>query len=209
MSYIDELNTLPAKALIDFRKSGSSQIIPVELQQYILQLDKVIQIKKGYKFHNVTRIAEKLMIDYPELNVHTAKKRVYDALAFFHVHDAVSNEVWYDIYAEKMEDIGQLCLDMDKPEAAIKAFALALEYRTKENSQINAEDLKPITYIISNNITAKELGFESKSLKNIRQKDLEGHYVKLINSLDIENDDKLRLMKDANIEEAKIVEEDE
>lgn len=209
MNYIDQLNTIPAKALIDFRKRGESKLIPVELQEYILQLDKVIQIKKGYKFHNVTRIAEKLMIDYPELNVHTAKKRVYDALTFFHVHDAVSNEVWYDIYAEKMEDIGQHCLDIDKPEAAIKAFALALEYRTKENLQINAEDLKPITYIISNNITAKELGFESKSLKAIRQKDLDGHYVKLINSLDIEESDRQRLMRDANIEEAKIIENDE
>ncbi len=211
MSYLAQLDILPAKELITFRKTGRSEIIPAEIQDYIRQLDTVIQIKKTDKFHNVTRLAEKLMVTYPELSIHNAKKRVYDALAFFHVHDPVSNEVWDEIYAEKMDDIGQMCLTTGKLESAIKAFSLAHEYRTKENTEIRPEDLKPPIFIISNTITPRDLGFESNNLKNIARKDLEGHYIKLIDALDIDDFEKGKLKRDAGlqIEDAEIIEEDD
>lgn len=53
----------------------------------------------------------------------------------------------------------------------------------------------------------KELGFSKRSLKEIARKSNEGFYINLIESLPIENDEKKRLLSDANIQEAEFTEE--
>ncbi len=56
-------------------------------------------------------------------------------------------------------------------------------------------------------ITPEELGFSKRSLKEIARKSNEGFYINLIESLPIENDEKKRLLSDANIQEAEFTEE--
>jgi hypothetical protein len=62
-------------------------------------------------------------------------------------------------------------------------------------------------FIISPEITPEELGFSKRSLKEIARKSNEGFYINLIESLPIENDEKKRLLSDANIQEAEFTEE--
>lgn len=211
MNYLEQVKSIPVKVLEEFVKSGRSEIIPIEVQEYINQLNTVSAIRKEEKFHNITRLAEHLMRRYPGLSIRTAKNRVYDAMAFFHVHDPISNAQWSEIYAEKMEDIAQMCIAKGKEETAVKALDLAYLYRTRDNNEIDPDKLKPPTFIISHIITAQDLGFESNNLKAIASKDNSGHYIKLIDSLDIENEDKIRLKKDAGvyIEDAQIIEQDD
>ena len=64
-----------------------------------------------------------------------------------------------------------------------------------------------VTFIISPTITAEELGFTKKNLKEIAAKHNQGFYVTLIDSLPIENKEKKRLLRDADIQDAEIVEE--
>ncbi len=56
-------------------------------------------------------------------------------------------------------------------------------------------------------MTLDEMGFEKKSLKEIARKHNEGFYIKLITGLPIEKSDKQKLLYDAGIEDAQIIEE--
>ena len=62
-------------------------------------------------------------------------------------------------------------------------------------------------FLISPELTAEELGFSKKNLKEIAAKHNEGFYIKLIDSLPVENKEKKRLLRDADIQDAEIVEE--
>lgn len=210
MTFLQQIEALPAEIIQDFRKNGKSQALSKELKEYISHLDAVIQIKETEKFDNITRIARELMVRYPGLAIHTAKKRVYDAYSWFHVNDAVSNEVWDEVYAEKMEDLAKICIAKGKEETALKAWEKAHEYRTKADSRIKPEDLKAPVFIISTTIKPEDLGYESSNLKEIARKDMEGYYLKIINSLtSIDATERERLKKDANVEDAEIIDEDE
>ncbi len=210
MTYLEQVESLPAEIIQDFRKTGKSQAIPAEVQLYILQVDAVLQIKETERFDNITRIARELMKRYPGLMLDVAKRRVHDAYSIFHVNDPISSEIWDEVYAEKMEDLGKLCIAKGKEEIAYKAFDKAHEYRTKIGIRIRPEDLKAPIFIVSMNIKPADLGYDSANLREIAQKDQAGHYIKLINGLSsIDQADKERLLKDAGIEDAEIIDIDE
>ena len=61
--------------------------------------------------------------------------------------------------------------------------------------------------VISPEITPEELGFQKKSLKEIAAKHNRGFYISLIDGLPIESSEKKRLLRDADIQEAEIVED--
>lgn len=208
MNNLQQLEALPVEIIDEFRKTGKSLAIAKDLQQYLHELETVVQIKEIEKFDNIARIARELVKKYPYLPVRTARARVYDAYTFFHISDAVANDIWDSIYADKMEDLARLCIAKGREEIAFKAFEKAHEYRTRSESRINPDDLKAPVFIISIDIKPEDLGFEKVNLKEIQKKDSEGHYVKLINSLNTDDEEKKRLLNDAGITDAEIIEED-
>lgn len=54
-------------------------------------------------------------------------------------------------------------------------------------------------FIISPELAPEDLGFKRKNLKEIARKYNEGFYLKFIDSLPIENEEKIRLKHDANV----------
>lgn len=208
MTYLQQIETLPAEIIQDFRKTGKSLAIPKEIQQFIKEVDSVIQIKETEKFDNISRIARELMKIYPGINYRVARERVYDAYNLFHVNDSVSNDAWDNIYADKMEDLAKICIAKGKEQTALKAFEKAYEYRTRAESRIRPEDLKAPVFIISMDIKPEDLGFEKSNLKEIARKANEGKYLKMINSLDTDETEKKRLKIDAQITDAEIIEEE-
>ena len=64
-----------------------------------------------------------------------------------------------------------------------------------------------VLFLISPELTPEQLGFSKKNLKEIAAKHNQGFYHTLIDSLPIENKEKRRLLRDADIQEAEIVEE--
>ena len=58
-------------------------------------------------------------------------------------------------------------------------------------------------------ITPEELGYSKKSLKEIASKHNEGFYLNLIDKLPIEKEEKKRLLRDADIQEAEFTEVNE
>ena len=61
--------------------------------------------------------------------------------------------------------------------------------------------------MISDKLTLEDLDIEKKNLKEIARKDSDGYYIKLNTQLPIEKEDKQRLLKDANVEDAQIIED--
>jgi hypothetical protein len=209
MNNLQKLEALPVEIIDEFRKTGKSLAINKDMQQYLRELEAVVQIKEVEKFDNMSRIARELVKRYPQLPFRMARERVYDAYTFFHISDAVSNDIWDSVYADKMEDLAKLCIAKGREEIAFKAFEKAHEYRTKSESRIRPEDLKAPVFIISLNIKPEDLGYEKANLKEIARKDNEGHYVKLINSLNTNEEEKKRLRNDAGITDAEIVEDND
>jgi hypothetical protein len=206
IGYLAQLQLLPMPIINNFRKTGKSSAMKAELQQYVRELDAVMQIKETEYFDNISRIARKLQLRYPHLAFTTAKMRVYDAFNFFHINDTVTSDTWDAIYADKMEDLAALCLAKGNEKTAKEALALAHEYRTKAKSRIKPEDMTGNTYVISIDIKPEDLGFETDNLKEIARKKRDGYYLEMINSLNTSGSEKKRLMQDAGITDAEIIE---
>jgi hypothetical protein len=207
-TYLAQLELLSVAIIEGFRKTGKSSAMNAELQQYVLQLDAVIQIKQTERFDNISRIARKLQLKFPKLSFIAARERVYDAYNFFHVNDTVSSDAWDAIYADKMEDLAAICVKDKNWKTAKEAIALAHDYRTKAKSRIKPEDMAGNTFLISGNIQPEDLGFETGNLKEIARKEQDGYYTELINSLNTSDAEKKRLKLDAGITDAEIIPED-
>ena len=209
-SMLMRLEKIPVEIIQDFRKHGKSQAIPANIQAYIRELDAVIEIKQTLRFDNITRLSRELMIRRPYLSFRKAQELVYDAYNFFHVGDSLSEDIWDRVYADKMEDLAQLCIAKGKEEEARRCLKDAHEMRTNSKSKLKPEDFKGNIYIVSIDVRPEDLGFERGNLKEIARKQMNGHYLNLINSLSgISETDKARLKADADIVDAEIVAEDE
>lgn len=209
-SLLQKIEKLPFEILQDFRKTKKSMAIDKRLQQYIIELDAVIELKQQQRFDNISRIARKIMERFPHLAFKTAQERVYDAYSFFHVNDTISEDVWDSLYADKMEDLAQLCISKGKEEEARRALKDAHEMRTKSKAKLKPEDFKGNIYIVSLDVKPEDIGFERGNLKEIARREIDGYYRNLINSLsNISMADKARLKADADIEDVEIIEDDE
>ena len=84
-----------------------------------------------------------------------------------------------------------------------------MECRRRASEIAEADRDLGIVFLISPNLTPEDLGFQKKSIKEIARKNNEGFYINLIDSLPIEKADKKRLLRDADIQEAEIIELEE
>lgn len=210
MSRLQELERLPFEIVQDFRKNKVSKAIPKDIQQYIIELDAVLELKLQHRFDNITRLARLLMLRFPAMALTTAKERIYDAYNFFYVNDTINNDIWDNVYADKMEDLAALCVASGKLEEARRAFKDSYEMRTRAKSKLKPEDFKGNVYIVSIDIKPEDLGFKQGNMKEIARKETDGYYRKLIYSLNnISEADRVRLIADADITDAEIIDENE
>jgi len=165
---LSDIEKLPVPIIQEFRRTGVSLGIPTELQQYILQLDRAVEIFNVEKEHNISRAARKLMESFPEMAFSTAKTRIYDAINYFHLNNTVKAEAWNNYYADRFEDLGKLALKKFDFTESRRCFERAAEYR-KEASQValNPDAIKPHTFLISPEVTPELLGMTDKSLKKM------------------------------------------
>ena len=101
----------------------------------------------------------------------------------------------------------RLAIAQDKLKDAGTFHEKALEYRVKANAELSQSDMQPPIFLISDKMTLDELGFEKKNLKEIARKHSDGFYIELITKLPVDKSDKRRLLYDAGIEDAQIIEE--
>lgn len=202
MSNLARLDTLHPDIINDFIEKGESEGIPVELQQFIHQISWASEIHHYER--NITRAARKLKhrvltTQGLRLTDRTCRQRINDALNFFSVDSNVSSAVWDMQTADRLQDYAKLAALKHDAKAAGHLEERANFYRQRASAESQNTGTKTINFLISKDIKAADLGFTDKNLKEIAKKANDGYYIKLINGLPIEKEQKKALFTDAEI----------
>lgn len=210
MNYLARIETLHPDIIEHFMEFGVSQAIPEDLQIIIKQLSWGVEIWETER--NITRAAKLLKMRVKAkqgitLGLMACKQRINDSKLYFNVDCTVSNKYWLLDAADKFEDLVKLAVSQDKLQEAGRFLEKATENRIKANSELSLADMQPPIFLISDKMTLDELGFEKKNLKEIARKHSDGYYLELITKLPVDKSDKRKLLYDAGIEDAKIIEE--
>jgi hypothetical protein len=194
----EELTKLDQDIIENFRNTGNGSGIPQKMQDYILQLDRSIEL---YRYDgNISRCAGRLRKEFCNISFNTARNRIYDAINLFHLNNSVRNEAWDNFYADKMEDLSRLAIASNDVKSALNCLKEAHRLRTmREDDGINKELLAPPTFIMSNDISVTDLNIEDRDMRKISKKYNKKEYARMINSLPIEDDERERLKQDADI----------
>ena len=210
MNYLARIESLHPDIIEHFIENGISKAIPEDLQLIISQLTWAVEIWETER--NITRAAKLLKMRVRAkqgitLGLMACKQRINDSKLYFNVDCTVSNKYWLLDAADKFEDLTKLAIAQDKLTEAGRFHDKATDYRLKANSELSLSDMQPPIFLISDKMTLDELGFEKKNLKEIARKHSDGFYIELITKLPVDKSDKRKLLYDAGIEDAKIIEE--
>jgi len=210
MNYLARIESLHPDIIEHYIEFGISKAIPEDLQLIISQLTWAVEIWETER--NITRAAKLLKMRVKAkqgitLGLMCCKQRINDSKLYFNVDCTVSNKYWLLDAADKFEDLTKLAIAQDKLKEAGTFHEKAAEYRVKANAELSLSDMQPPIFLISDKMTLEELGFEKKNLKEIARKHSDGFYVELITKLPVDKSDKRRLLYDAGIEDAQIIDE--
>lgn len=210
MSKIESLETIHPDLISNFLTTGKGDGIPEDIRLFLKQLQYAAEIYETER--NIKRAARMLRIRINtlqgvQISERACMARIYEAINYFCVDNNVSIKVWESDFANKYEDLAKLCLANNDYKGAKSCFDAAIECRRRASEIAEADRDLGITFLISSEITPELLGLESQNLKKIAAKANDGFYIKLIDGLPIEGNEKKRLLRDADIEEAQIIEE--
>ena len=192
-----QLRKLSIDDIQAFRVNKRSEVIPVNLQQYILQLDAVARLNHTNNF-SMKAAVDLLCGEFPGLTPAAAREVYYDALDYFYFDDRLSATTWDAVYAQQMEDLKTLAIAANKLETAYKCLVKAHEYRTMQRESTEV-DWQPPVFIINIDVKPEDLGFKSRQLLDIARRNEDQQFEKMIDSLPIPDADKDRLRSDAGI----------
>lgn len=201
MKYLETIEKLHPDIIRDFLQTGVSNAIAVELQHFIFELQWAAEIWERER--NITRAARKLQQrafanKHDLMSLQTAKARVYAAITYFDIDSNVPQQVWDRDTANKMEDLAKFAIKLNRPDVAKSCYIEANELRRRANDTEQANG-RPIIFLMSPDVDIESLGFKRKNLKEIARKAADGFYVKLITSLNVDKNEKQRLMRDAEV----------
>ena len=209
-SDLEKLESVHPDLITTFLTTGEGEGIPKDVQIFLKQLQWASEI---YEFErNITRGAKKLRVriaaeQHLTLDVRTCMSRINQAIGYFNVDCNVGIKVWENDFANKYEDLAKVCSAKRDYKMQKACMDQALECRRRASEMAEADRDLGVVFIISPEVTPEELGFKKKNLKEIAAKHNKGFYVSLIDGLPIESVEKKRLLRDADIEEAEMLEE--
>lgn len=209
-SDLEKLESVHPDLITTFLTTGEGEGIPKDVQVFLKQLQWASEI---YEFErNITRGAKKLRVriaaeQHLTLDVRTCMSRINQAIGYFNVDCNVGIKVWENDFANKYEDLAKVCSAKRDYKMQKACMDQALECRRRASEMAEADRDLGVVFIISPEVTPEELGFQKKNLKEIAAKHNKGFYVSLIDGLPIESVEKKRLLRDADIEEAEMLEE--
>lgn len=209
-TYIEQIGELHPDLIAGFLATGKCDAIPENLRLFIQQLQWAVETFETER--SISRCATKLRQriaaeQHIKMEQRTAIARVYEALNFFHVDQNVPIKVWEAVYADQFEKIAQFAALKGDLKTQSKATERALECRRRAAEIADTDRSLGVTMLFHGDITPELMGLEKKSLKEIARKDNDGEYLKIINQLPLESLEKKRILRDADIKEAEIIEE--
>jgi hypothetical protein len=210
VNYLETIEKLHPEVIHHFLRTGESQGIPEDVQLFLMQLQWAAEL---YEYErNISRCARNLRarilaMQKKDIDLRTCKARIYSAITYFSIDNNVATKVWETDFADKYEDLAKLAISMDEYKTAKACLDAAHECRLRASEAAEKENSWAPVFLLSNDISLEQLGFQKRSLKEIARKSNEGYYMNLIDSLPIEEEEKQRLLRDANIQDAEIIEE--
>lgn len=212
MTDLEKVEQLSPELVNAFISTGKCSGIPEDVQLFLRQLQWAAEIYDHER--NISRAARILRnriasSQHLSLDVRTCQARIYAAINYFSMDNNVSMQVWETDYANKFEDLAKYAIQLNDIKSASKCYERAHECR-KRAAQIaeSARDMG-IVFLIDPHTLPEDMGYTSKSLKEIATKNNEGFYVNLIMDLKTDFVEKKRLLNEADIEEAKYTEVNE
>ena len=155
---------------------------------------------------SITRASQKLRLrilaeQNQDIPIRTCKSRIYAALNYFNVDNNVPVKIWENDFADKYQDLALMAIEMDDLRTAKQCYDAARAARIAASEATAREaDWAPV-FIISPDITPEQMGFETQSLKEIARKSNDGFYIKLISELKVDESERKRLLRDADIQD--------
>lgn len=131
----------------------------------------------------------------------TCKARIYAAINYFSIDNNVAIKVWESNFADKYEDLAKYAASLNDVKTQMRCYDRAADCRRRASEAADVDKEWAPIFIIDSKVSAEQLGFTKKSLREIARKNNEGYYLQLINDLPIEKDDKKRLLRDADIQD--------
>lgn len=196
----DRLETLRGYKVEDiqvFLKTQKSDVISVDMQDYIVKMDRcsVIINTQGA---NMTLATEELRRCFPDLSYTQARRIYYDALEYFHVDEPVSAAAWDAIYADQYDKLQALAIASGKLAVARKCIEKSHELRTTRRQE---QDFRwqPPTFVINIAVKPEDLGYKSRKIMDIARRREDAELRQMIGSLETTPAEKQRLLADAGI----------
>lgn len=210
MTQLERIEQIHPDLISQFFATGECEAIPQELQLFLQQLQWAMEIYEHER--NITRAARKLQQrinaqQHVKIEQRTCMARLYEAINYFQVDNNVPIKIWENQYANQFENLAKMCALAGDYKTQGKCYERALECRRRASEITEADRDLAVRFIISPTITPEMLGFEKKSLKEIAGKYNDGFYLQLIKQLPIETKEKKRLLRDADIQDAEVMEE--
>lgn len=202
MTSLEKLEAYHPDVISSFLQKGTSDAIEEEMQLFINQLQMAAEVKYYYSSITVAskKLAERVWAQQRiKMSIRLAKERIYDAMNYFHVDNNVAQSVWDLDTADKLQRYAMMLTKDDKFDQAAKWEDRANELRRRANAAISNEDFEAPIFLFSPDLSHEDMGFEKENLKKIAREDADGYYLKLINNLDADPEDKKRLLNDAGI----------
>ena len=180
-----------------FLKTQKSEVISVDMQDYIVKMDRcsVIINTQGA---NTTLATEELRRCFPDLSYTQARRIYYDALEYFHVDEPVSAAAWDAVYADQYDKLQALAIASGKLAVARKCIEKSHELRTTRRQE---QDFRwqPPTFVINIAVKPEDLGYKSRKIMDIARRREDAELRQMIGSLETTPAEKQRLLADAGI----------
>lgn len=196
----DRLETLREYKVEDiqvFLKTQKSEVISVDMQDYIVKMDRcsVIINTQGA---NMTLATEELRRCFPDLSYTQARRIYYDALEYFHVDEPVSAAAWDAVYADQYDKLQALAIASGKLAVAQKCIEKSHELRTTRRQE---QDFRwqPPTFVINIAVKPEDLGYKSRKIMDIARRREDAELRQMIGSIETTPAEKQRLLADAGI----------
>ncbi len=167
-------------------ESGKTKGIPADLVTYLQAIELVRSMYDKYSEKKF--IIKTLMLPPYSLTEYRAQKLFTESINFFYANNEIKREAWAQVYADKLDKLAILAIEMDDIQTAQKCTSEAAKLRMgeKSNQSIPKQLLerRPIFYTIK----AKDVGLPEANRAKLAQ---------WIDSLeDIPNEDRIRIHRD-------------
>lgn len=204
MTNLEKIEQIHPDLISQFLATGRCDEISPELQLFLQQLQWAMEIYEHER--NLKRAARRLRErinaeQHIKIELRTCQARLYEAISYFYVENNVDIKIWESTYADQFENLAKLCALAGDYKTQSKCYERALECRRRAAEIAETDRELGVVMLYSPEVTPESLGFERQSLKKIAAKYNDGFYFRLIDSLPIENSEKKRILRDADIEQ--------